>query len=496
MKEPAMNLLARQADASPATAASAAVRKVVPVILSGGAGTRLWPLSRESYPKQLWSLVSERTLIQDTALRAVGPEFAPPIIVCNEAHRFLIAEQMQGAAIAGARIVLEPEGRNTAPAIAAAALLVAEEDAASILWMMAADAAIADRAALARGLAVALPAARAGSVVTFGMRPTAPESGYGWIEPGAELPEAPGVRRVARFIEKPDPATAARLLASGNSLWNSGMFVFTAATLLDELARHAPAVLTAARRAVETRSVDPDFIRLGAEAFRAAPSISLDFALAERTSKASVVAADFGWSDVGSWQALWQLKEKDASGNVALGDVLLESATNCYVRSEGKLTAVVGLADAAVIVTDDAVLAVHRDQAQQVKAVVERLRAQGRPEAASHARVVRPWGYYESLLLGERFQVKRIVVKPGGILSLQKHFHRAEHWTVVGGSALVTVGDKKQLLAENESIYIPLGAVHRMENPGRIPMTLIEVQSGAYLGEDDIVRLEDSYGRA
>lgn len=491
-----MNLLAPEAGASPTAAVPAASRHIiVPVILSGGVGTRLWPLSRESYPKQLWPLVSERTMIQDTALRAVGPEFAPPIVVCNEAHRFLIAEQMQGAAIADARIVLEPEGRNTAPAIAAAALLVAQRDAASIVWMMAADAAIADRGALARALAAALPAAAAGYIVTFGMRPTAPESGYGWIEPGAELAEAPGVRRVTRFIEKPDPETARRLLASGNSLWNSGMFVFTAATLLDELARHAPAVLAAVRQAVETRRDDPDFIRLGTEAFRAAPSISLDFALAERTSQAAVVAADLGWSDVGSWHALWQLNEKDANGNVALGDVLLESATNCYVRSEGKLTAVVGLSDAAIIVTDDAVLALHRDHAQEVKAVVERLRAAQRREAASHARVFRPWGYYESLLVGERFQVKRIVVKPGGILSLQKHFHRAEHWTVVGGSALVTVGDKKQLLAENESIYVPLGAVHRMENPGRIPMTLIEVQSGAYFGEDDIVRFEDSYGR-
>ncbi len=491
-----MNLLAPEADELALVSAPSGAGRVVPVILSGGAGTRLWPLSRENYPKQLWPLVSERSLIQDTALRAIGPEFVPPIIVCNEAHRFLIAEQMRDAGIEGARIVLEPEGRNTAPAIAVAALLVAEQDASSVLWMMAADAAIADAAALARALAAALPAARAGSIVTFGMRPTAPETGYGWIEPGAGLPEAPGVQRVARFIEKPDGETAAGLFASGRFLWNSGMFVFTAATLLEELALHAPAVLAAARRAVETRRNDPDFIRLGPEAFRAAPSISLDFALAERTRRAAVVPADLGWSDVGNWHALWQLKSKDAAGNVALGDVLLESAANCYVRSEGRLTAVVGLSDVVVIVTDDAVLALHRDQAQQVKAVVDRLRAAQRPEATTHTRVVRPWGYYESLLMGERFQVKRIVVNPGGILSLQKHFHRAEHWTVVAGSALVTVGEKQQLLSENESIYIPLGAVHRMENPGRIPMALIEVQSGAYLGEDDIVRLEDSYGRA
>lgn len=494
-----MNLLkadAPEGEERHSAALASAGGAIVPVILSGGAGTRLWPLSRESYPKQLWPLVSERSLIQDTALRAVGPEFAPPIVVCNEAHRFLIAEQMRDAGIAGARIVLEPEGRNTAPAIAAAALLVAEQNPAAVLWMMAADAAIADPGALAEALAAALPAARAGSIVTFGMRPTAPETGYGWIEPGAELDEAPGVNRAARFIEKPDQETAALLFTSGRYLWNSGMFVFSAASLLEELAVHAPAVLAAARSAVETRRDDPDFIRLGVAAFSSAPSISLDFALAERTRRAAVVPADLGWSDVGSWHALWQLKPKDEAGNVAHGDVVLESATNCYVRSEGRLTAVVGLSDVAVIVTDDAVLALNRNRAQQVKAVVDRLRAAERPEAGSHRRVVRPWGWYESLLMGDRFQVKRIVVKPGGILSLQKHFHRAEHWTVVAGSAVVTVGEERRLLGENESVYIPLGAVHRMENPGHIPMTLIEVQCGAYLGEDDIIRLEDSYGRA
>jgi len=475
---------------------SSGKERVVPVILSGGAGTRLWPVSRESYPKQLWPLVSEHSLIQDTALRAVGSEFTPPVIVCNEAHRFLIAEQMQNAGIKGARIVLEPEGRNSAPATAAAALLVGETDPHAVLWMMPADAAIDDLAALRQALAAAQPAARAGWIVTFGMQPTAAETGYGWIELGSALPEAAGVQRIARFVEKPGAETVAQLFASGRYLWNSGMFVFTAAVLLEELALHAPTVLAAVRRAVETRREDPDFIRLGVEAFRASPSISLDFALAERTGRGAVVPADLGWSDVGSWNALWQIKAKDEAGNVTLGDVVLESASDCYVRSERQLTAVVGLSNVAVVVTDDAVLALHRERAQDVKAVVDRLRAAGRPEATSHRRVVRPWGYYERLLIGKRFQVKRIVVNPGGILSLQKHFHRAEHWVVVSGSAFVTVGDQKRLIGENESIYIPLGAVHRMENPGRIPMTLIEVQSGAYLGEDDIVRLEDSYGRA
>ncbi|HWA79608.1 MAG TPA: mannose-1-phosphate guanylyltransferase/mannose-6-phosphate isomerase [Acetobacteraceae bacterium] len=480
---------------APASGAAGAGR-IVPVILAGGAGTRLWPLSREGFPKPLWPLVSERSLIQETALRASGADFAPPLIVCNEAHRFLIAGQMQAAGIGNARIVVEPEGRNSAPAIAAAALLVAEADPDEVLWMMAADAAIGAPGALGDALAAALPAARGGWIVTFGMTPTRPETGYGWIEPGAPLPEAPGVSAITRFIEKPDKEMAARLLAEGSYLWNSGMFVFTARTLLDELALHAPALLAQVRRAVETRREDPDFIRLGAEAFCACPAISLDYAVAERTRRAAVVAADLAWSDIGSWRALWEIGAKDEAGNVAVGDVLVEDSSGCYVRSEGRLAAVVGLKDVVVVATDDAVLAVHRDRAQDVKTVVDRLKAAGRSEAVSHRRIFRPWGFYESLILAERFQVKRIVVNPGGILSLQKHFHRAEHWVVVSGSALVTVGEEKRLLGENEDIYVPLGEVHRMENPGRIPLTIIEVQCGAYLGEDDIVRLEDSYGRA
>ncbi|HTU55360.1 MAG TPA: mannose-1-phosphate guanylyltransferase/mannose-6-phosphate isomerase [Acetobacteraceae bacterium] len=493
-----MNVMQDASGAEPAAAGRAGT--IVPVILSGGAGTRLWPLSRESFPKPLWPLLSERSLIQATALRASGAEFAPPLIVAGEAHRFLIAEQMQEAGIAGARIVLEPEGRNSGPAIAAASLLVAESDPGAVIWMMAADAAIGEPDSLGEALAAALPAARAGWIVTFGMKPTRAETGYGWIEPGAEIAEAPqgamGARAIARFIEKPDPETAARLFDAGFYLWNSGMFVFRAGTLIEELALHAPELLAAVRQAVATRSEDPDFIRLGAAAFLACPNISLDVAVAERTERAAVVAADLGWSDIGSWHALWEIGAKDEAGNVAVGDVMLEDSSDCYVRSDGRLAAVVGLKDVVVVATEDAVLAVHRERAQDVKAVVDRLKAAGRAEAVSHRRVYRPWGFYESLMLGERFQVKRIVVKPGGILSLQKHFHRAEHWTVVEGSALVTVGGEKRLVSENESVFVPLGAVHRMENPGRIPFTLIEVQSGSYLGEDDIVRLEDSYGRA
>jgi mannose-1-phosphate guanylyltransferase/mannose-6-phosphate isomerase len=471
-------------------------QRIVPVILSGGSGTRLWPVSRESFPKQLWPLLSDRTLMQETALRAAGPEFAPPIVVCNQEHRFLIAEQLRAAGIHDARILLEPVGRNSAPAIAAAAVLVAETDPNAVLWMMAADASIADEPALRTALQVAATAARAGYVVTFGMRPTAAETGYGYIEIGAPLRDAAGVHAVARFREKPDVETAARLVADGRHLWNSGMFVFTVGTLLEELETHAPDVLPAVRQAVADRTADLDFIRLGVAAFTSCPSISIDYAVAERSGRAAVVPADLGWSDVGSWSALWELGAKDSAGNVAVGDVVLEGAENCYVRSDGMLAAVVGLKDAVVVVTEDAVLAMHRGHAQDVKKIVERLKAAGRPEAVAHNRSYRPWGYYESLIQGDRFQVKRIVVMPSRQLSLQSHYHRAEHWVVVNGTARVTRDQDVLIVRENESVYLPLGCVHRLENPGRIPLTLIEVQSGAYLGEDDIVRLQDTYGRA
>jgi mannose-1-phosphate guanylyltransferase/mannose-6-phosphate isomerase len=473
-----------------------AASPLVPVILSGGSGTRLWPVSRESFPKQLWPLVSDKSLLQETVLRAAGPAFAAPVIVCNEEHRFLIAEQLREAGIGGARILLEPVGRNSAPAIAAAALLIAEEVPGAVLWMMAADAAITKQDALAEALYAAEIAARAGKFVTFGMKPTRPETGYGYIEVGDDLPEAPGAHMVARFREKPDARTAAAMVADGKHLWNSGMFVFTAETLIEEMAAYAPDVLASARAALTARKTDLDFIRLDRAAFAACPSISLDFAVAERTRRAAVVPADLGWSDVGSWSALWDLGAKDADGNVAVGDVLLENSANCYARSDGMLTAVVGLTDAIVVTTEDAVLAMHRDCAQDVKKIVERLRAAGRHEAAAHRSCYRPWGFYESLISGDRFQVKRIVVKPGEKLSLQKHFHRAEHWVVVAGTALVVRDTEEVMLRENESIYLPLGCVHRLENPGRIPLTLIEVQSGSYLGEDDIVRFEDTYGRS
>jgi len=433
-------------------------------------------------------------MIVETALRGTGPGFDAPVIVCNVEHRFLVAEQLRDSGIENARIILEPIGRNSAPAVAAAALLVAQTDPKAVIWMMAADSAISDVSKLHEILNVAVAGARAGRIVTLGMHPTGPETGYGYMEVGPLVPEAPGVHAVAQFIEKPDAAAAKALVAHG-ALWNAGMYVFTAETMLAELKLHAPDVLAAVGLAMEGATRDLDFIRLQPAAFSASPNISLDYAIAERTSCIAVVPAELGWSDVGSWNALWELGEKDEAGNVAVGDVLLEGSSHCYARSDGIMTAVVGLTDVVVVVTEDAVLAMHRDRSQDVKKVVDRLRQAGRHEAVAHNRVYRPWGFYESLIHGDRFQVKRIVVTPGHKLSLQKHFHRAEHWVVVNGSAVVTRDGEEILVRENESIYLPLGTVHRMENPGRIPLTLIEVQSGSYLGEDDIVRIEDTYGR-
>ncbi|HQT83398.1 MAG: mannose-1-phosphate guanylyltransferase/mannose-6-phosphate isomerase [Acidiphilium sp. 37-64-53] len=468
---------------------------IVPVILSGGTGTRLWPVSRKAYPKQFWSLVGLRTMLQETAGRAAGPGFAPPVVVANEEHRFIVAEQLREAGAAGARILLEPVGRNSAPAITAAALLIAEADPDQVLWIMAADAAIADLAALQDALAIAAKAAREGFILTFGMHPSAPETGYGYIEQGEALAGHQGAFRIARFVEKPDATTAANLLADGRHFWNSGMFVATARTLLSEIERHAPEVARAVRVAFDARKPDLDFIRLDAAGFSAAPDISIDYAIAEKTDHAAVVPAALGWSDVGSWAAIWEVADKDARGNATMGDAVIEDSDGCYVRSEGAVTAVLGLQDVVVVTTNDAVLVTHRSQTQNVKRVVERLKRDKRPEAEAHTRVYRPWGFYETLILGERFQVKRIVVLPGAKLSLQKHFHRAEHWVVVAGSALVTRDAEVHLIRENESLYLPLGCIHRMENPGKIPLTLIEVQSGSYLGEDDIVRFEDTYGR-
>ena len=468
-------------------------RSVIPVILSGGSGSRLWPVSRLSYPKQFLPLLGESSLIQETVQRtAPAHGFAAPMIVCAEDHRFIVAEHMRQLDIEPAGILLEPQGRNTAPALAAAALVAREKAPDSILLVLPADHHIADPAGLRAAVAAGLPLARAGKLVTFGMVPDAPETGYGYVKPGAAL--GTGVCAVERFVEKPDRATAERFVAEGY-LWNSGMFLLSARTCLDEIARHAPEVLKAAEAAVAAATSDLSFLRLGA-GFAEAPSISIDYAVMERTDHAAVVPADIGWADLGSWSSLWQVDEKNADGNVLQGDAWAIGTKNSLVRGEGIATVAVGVENLIVVATEDAVLVVSKESVQQVKDAVELLKREGRKEASTHRQIYRPWGYYQTLHAGDRFQVKRLTVKPGGKLSLQKHFHRAEHWVVVNGTALVTRGEEQMLLQENESVYLPLGCVHRLENPGKVPLNLIEVQSGAYLGEDDIVRIEDAFGRA
>lgn len=470
-------------------------KPIIPVILCGGSGTRLWPVSRKSFPKQFWPLIGEQSLLAQTALRATGAAFGAPIIVTNQEHRFIVAEQLRDAGITDPQIMLEPVGRNSAPAIAAAALLAEARDKEAILWIMAADAAIKDLPALHTALAAASKAAEASYFVTFGMAPTSPETGYGYIAQGAPLPEIHGAFELKQFVEKPDLAQAEKMLAAGGYFWNSGMFMFRADTILGEFETHAPEILDAVRAAMLTRTTDLDFIRLGTEAFAKSPDISIDYAIAEHTKKAAIIPAAIGWSDVGSWTALADITPKDKHGNFAQGDVILENTAESYARSDGIMTALLGVRDLIVVTTKDAVLVAHKNEAQNVKKIVERLKKLKRPEAEEHNRTYRPWGFYESLIKGDRFQVKRIVVWPGRQLSLQKHFHRAEHWVVVAGAAQVTYDNEIKLVHENESIFLPLGTIHRLENPGKIPLTVIEVQTGAYLGEDDIVRIEDNYGR-
>lgn len=486
--------LSSQAAGSKESAGSAAV---VPVILSGGVGSRLWPLSRERLPKQLLALNGSRTMVQETALRLQDATlFAAPLVVCNQEHRFAIAEQMYGVGVAPAHLVLEPLGRNTAPAAAVAAELALADNPDALILLLPADHVVLDVSAFAAAVRRAVPAARAGRLVTFGITPTAAETGYGYIESGPALDIAPGANAVASFTEKPDARVAQSYLEGGRHLWNSGMFLFPAALYLEELGRHAPQVLEMGRKALAGAKRDLGFLRLDAEAFAQAPNISIDYAVMEKTDRAAVVACDIGWTDVGSWSALWEIGDKDSDGNVALGDTLLVDTENSYVRSEHGLAAVVGLKDIVVVATEDAVMVSHKDRAQDVKLVVDRLKAEGRSEHTEHRRVDRPWGFYQSVQTGERFQVKRLCVRPGQKLSLQKHFHRAEHWIVVNGTALVTIDDKQVLVTENQSVYLPLGCIHRLENPGKVMLNLIEVQTGAYLGEDDIVRFEDTYGRS
>lgn len=472
-------------------------RHIHPVILSGGSGTRLWPMSRSAYPKQLMPLVGEQTLLQQTAARvAEAGQFAAPLVVCNEEHRFTIGEQLRQAGVAPRAILLEPVGRNTAPAAAAAALVLLREDRDALMLLLPSDHFIADDAAFRTAIAQAAAAAQAGALVTFGIAPSRPETGYGYIRRGAPLQEAPGCFAVARFVEKPDLTTAEGYLREGSYSWNSGMFLFKAARLIEELERHAPAVLSATRAALAAGSADPDFIRLDRDRFGEAPSISLDHAVMEKTDRAAVLPVDIGWTDVGSWTALWDVAAKDDDGNVFIGDVLSQGARGCYVRAGSRLVAVVGLEDAVIVDTDDALLVAGRERTQDVRVIVDRLKQAGRSETELHRRVSRPWGTYEGIDLSDCHQVKHIMVKPGGRLSLQKHARRAEHWIVVQGKARVTRDNEVFELGANESTFIPLGAVHRLENLADEPLHLIEVQCGDYLGEDDIVRLEDTYGRA
>jgi mannose-1-phosphate guanylyltransferase/mannose-6-phosphate isomerase len=468
---------------------------LVPVILSGGSGTRLWPLSREFYPKQFLPLVGERTMVQETALRVAGlPDLARPVVVCNEEHRFMMAEQLRVVGVAPQAILLEPVGRNTGPAVALAAMAALEKAGDDpLLLVLPADHVIRDVAAFRRAVVAALPAARAGKLVTFGIVPTQPETGYGYIRKGAG---EGAVVPVAQFVEKPDAARAAEFVASGEYLWNSGMFLFPARRYLEELARLAPAMRDACQKAYAGATRDLDFTRLPRDLFAACPSDSIDYAVMEKTDSAAVIPLEAGWSDVGSWASLQDALPADAQGNVTHGDVVAVDSRNCLLYSSNRLVAAVGLADHVVVETKDAVLVAPRERVQDVKALVQKLKEQGRSEPGLHREVFRPWGSYDSVDAGDRFQVKRLSVKPGASMSLQMHHHRAEHWIVVSGTARITRNDESFLLSENESTYIPVGASHRIENPGKVPLHIIEVQSGSYLGEDDIVRFEDRYGRS
>ena len=469
---------------------------LIPVILSGGAGTRLWPLSRELFPKQCLALVGERTMLQDTALRVAGmAEAAAPIVVCNEAHRFLAAEQLREVGVKPHTVLLEPVGRNTAPAVAVAALAALADAAPGVdplLLVLPADHVLTDVPAFQAAVAAALPAAREGALVTFGVVPTAPETGYGYIR---RAPGAGPVSRVVEFIEKPDLERAQQFVAGGEHLWNSGMFLFGARRYLEELERLAPAMHTACQRAFTAAIRELDFLRLPAAEFAACPADSIDYAVMERTDAAVVVALAAGWSDVGSWSALHAVLPGDVAGNVTRGDVLVEDSSGCLLLATDRLVATVGLTDHVVIETRDAVMVAPRARVQDVKQLVTRLKAAGRGEASSHREVFRPWGSFTSIDSGARFQVKRLIVNPGAVLSLQLHHRRSEHWIVVAGTAKVTRGNEVFLLAENEATDIPVGTVHRVENPGDVPLHIIEVQSGSYFGEDDIVRIEDHYGR-
>jgi len=469
--------------------------KILPVILSGGSGTRLWPVSRTAYPKQLQALLGEQTLLQQTTLRLKGGgSVLAPLVISNAEQRFLVAEQVQAAGIEPASIILEPVARGTAPAITVAALSVEQPDQ-TVLVVMPADHYIADVVSFQQAIQKAAQIALGGRLMTLGIKPTFAHTRFGYIEQGASLAEDPSAYAVTQFKEKPDAATADSYFKTGRFLWNSGIFVFRADCYLAEAGRLHPAMLEACKEALAKSRRDLDFLRLDEKSFSCAPNISVDYAIMEKAQNVGVLPVSFDWNDVGGWPALWQIGEKDTDGNVLKGNAIVKDTKNAYIRGDSRLISVIGLEDIVVVDTPDALLVASKKQVDEVKDIVARLRAENKPEADAHARVLRPWGSYEQVAAGSRFQVKEIMVKPGGKLSLQKHHHRAEHWVVVSGTARIQCGEENKLLETNESIYIPLGEVHRLENPGLVPLFLIEVQSGDYLGEDDIVRLEDVYQR-
>ena len=466
---------------------------IIPILLAGGAGTRLWPVSRDALPKQFLPLVGKRSTYQETLLRVRDPMFAPPIVITGPNFHFFARRQAEDVGVE-ATVVIEPVRRDSGPAIAAATAVAASRDPQAVILALAADHIILDVEAFRNTCIAGRAAAEAGRIVTFGIKPTEPKTSYGYILPGDSVGGG-SVHAVKRFVEKPDAATAAQYVRNGY-LWNSGNFLFRADVLLSELERLEPEIAAAITDSIARATNDLGFLRLDPEAFTRAPQKSIDYAVMEKTDRAAVVVGQFPWSDIGSWDALFDITPRDSAGNVLEGPVVTVDSNDCVVHSHDRLTAVVGVKDLIVVHTSDAVMVVPRARAQEVRELVERLKAAKRPEATDHKRVHRPWGYYESIDAGERFQVKRIVVVPGGILSLQKHRHRAEHWVVVRGTAEVTIGDQVRAVHENESIYIPIGSVHRMANKGKIPLELIEVQTGSYLGEDDIERLEDVYKRS
>lgn len=467
---------------------------IIPVIMAGGSGSRLWPLSRQLNPKQFLRLAdTQLSMLQATIERLRGLKVAQPILICNEQHRFLAAEQLRQSGMENSRILLEPIGRNTAPAIALAALQIVQEKDDAIMLVLAADHLIKDVSAFHSGIHTALRLADAGKLVTFGIVPKQAETGYGYIEKGDTLPD--GSYTVRRFVEKPNIETARDYVGSGNYFWNSGMFMFRASRYLEELGRFQPAILAACQKALDGAKDDLHFIRVDHDAFVACPEDSIDYALMEKTSDAVMVPLDAGWSDIGSWSAVWEVSAKDGHGNVFSGDVMEQGTRDTYIHANSRLVATVGVENLVIVETKDAVLVAHKDKVQEVKKIVEQIKHENRTEHINHREVYRPWGVYDSIDAGQRYQVKRITVQPGAKLSVQMHHHRAEHWIVVSGTARVTNGDQTYLVTENQSTYIPIGQVHALENPGIIPLELIEVQSGAYLGEDDIIRFEDNYGR-